>query len=137
MRADSNFKLESQGNQEENLHFSHKKFEENYPHRNSDSSMNLANVQSICSLILEKIIAYNEINLKKNCKISLEKYCTYDSQELQFLIDIRDYIKRLTNYIKCDKHILILSMMNLDKFLELNNDFILTKTNCYRYYKLI
>jgi hypothetical protein len=96
------------------------------------NEMTFSDVQNICSLILEKIIDYSENNLKKQWKNSFEKFKVFHSDEFPYHINIREYIQRLINFINCDQHILILSMMSLDKFLELNPDFILTKTNCYK-----
>jgi hypothetical protein len=106
-------------------------------------NMNLNDVEKICSVILEKIIQINQ-NFKKDSNYSLafnstfvlSKYSIFESEDLPKAISIYDYIKRISSYIKFDKYILILSMMNLDKFLEQNKDFVLTKLNCYKLVKI-
>ncbi len=98
----------------------------------SASEMNLTDVKNICSLILEKIIVYNESNFKKQWKNTLNKFMVFHCDEFPLYLNIKEYIHRLIHYINCDQHVLILAMMNLDKFLELNSEFVLTKSNCYR-----
>ena len=91
----------------------------------------LNDVIKICSLILEKIVQYNQTYKKQSAGI-FSKYSQFDSDEFSAVISIYDYINRIASYINCEKNILILSMMNLDKFLDLNKDFVLTKLNCYK-----
>ena len=136
-RADSNFQVENEKFQAEREEMHKLTWESEsilQPKTNHTLSyeMSLPDVENICSLILEKIIVYNENNLKKQWKNSLIKFPSFHSDEFPHYIKIKEYIERVINYINCDKHILILAMMNLDKFLELNSDYVLTKTNCYK-----
>ena len=76
------------------------------------------------------------MNLRVGLTNIASSYPLFESEDLPKAISIFDYIERISSYIKLNKYILILSMMNLDKFLELNKDFVLTKLNCYRYKSL-
>ena len=136
-RADSSFQVENEKFQAEREEMDKLTWESEStlkPKTNDSLSyeMSLPDVENICSLILEKIIVYNENNSKKQWKNSCSKFSAFHSEEYPHYIKIKEYIKRVINYINCDKHILILAMMNLDKFLDINSDFVLTKTNCYK-----
>ena len=99
---------------------------------NFHTYMGLDDVINISSLILEKIINYNELYKLRNFNKLLTSNCIFDSEELCSCISLADYIRRISRFIKLDKLILILSMMNLDKFLDQNSDFILSKLNCHK-----
>jgi hypothetical protein len=99
--------------------------------------MTLEDVMKICSVILEKIIQFNQrckkeqfLNYSSNNLFS--KYAMFECEELPKVINLSEYIQRISSYLKFDKYILILSMMNLDKFLENNKDFTLTRLNSYK-----
>jgi hypothetical protein len=96
--------------------------------------MTLDDVMKICSVILEKIIQFNQKQsaLDTNSNDSLSKYSMFESEELPKVLNLSGYIQRISSYLKFDKYILILSMMNLDKFLEKNKDFTLTRLNSYK-----
>lgn len=94
----------------------------------SQSYLELEDVINISSMILEKIFAYND-NQKTNI---FSKFSQFDSLEFPEVISIKDYMSRVVSYIKCERDILILSMMTLDRFLEMNSDFVLSRYNCYK-----
>lgn len=99
--------------------------------------MSLDDTISVCSDIILKIIKITE-RFKLKSKLILFKIffletdSLFDSYDLFSAISLNDYFKRITNYMKIDKTILMLSMMNLDRFLQLNQDFILSKFNCHK-----
>lgn len=92
------------------------------------------------SYIIENIIKMNskkcmESEIKKE-KDSIRKECEYTNFENYYLyksISIFDYIKRINHFAKIEQKVLILSMMLLDRFLEINKNFVLSKNNCYKY----
>ena len=99
--------------------------------------MSLDDTISVCSDIILKIIKITErFKLKSKLilfkNFFLETDSLFDSYDLFSAISLNDYFKRITNYMKIDKTILMLSMMNLDRFLQLNQDFILSKFNCHK-----
>jgi hypothetical protein len=134
IKADSDFQVEYRSFQPKKVELKDETWEygTSISKKQFKTGMTVLDVENICSLILEKIIDYNENNLKKQWKNNLNKFQVFHSDEFPFYIKIKEYIQRLINFINCDQHILILAMMNLDKFLELNTDFILTKSNCYK-----
>jgi len=99
--------------------------------------MSLDDTISVCSDIILKIIKITE-RFKLKSKLILFKIffletdSLFDSYDLFSAISLNDYFKRITNYMKIDKTILMLSLMNLDRFLQLNQDFILSKFNCHK-----
>ena len=99
---------------------------------NFHTKMNMDDLINISSLILEKLINYYELNEFRSVNKMPSSNCIFDSEELSSCISLRNYIRRVTKFIKFDKLILILSMMNLDKFLEQNSDFVLSKQNCHK-----
>jgi hypothetical protein len=99
---------------------------------NFHTEMSLDDLINVCSLILEKIINYNELYKFRSQGNLPSSNCVFDSEELSNCISLTNYIRRISRFIEVDKLVLILSMMNLDKFLEHNSDFILSKQNCHK-----
>jgi len=95
----------------------------------SQSYLELEDIINISSIILEKIFTFNDCHQSNNI---FSKFSQFDSLEFPEVISIRDYMSRVVHYIKCEKDILILSMMTLDRFLEMNSDFVLSRYNCYK-----
>lgn len=47
-------------------------------------------------------------------------------------MSVLEYITRLAKFLQIESEILILTMMNIDKFFLKNRNFILNKINCYK-----
>lgn len=90
--------------------------------------------------ILEKILkinqkySYNEAAIEaksSNAIDSANGFAVFDS-DLSLKFSISEYVIRLNLYLNIEDGILILTMMNLDKFMLANKDFKLNKNNCHK-----
>ena len=85
----------------------------------------------ISAYILENIIKINDNSELTNNNFFNLNYSIFDSN-IYLKQKIAEYMLRINIFLNIDKNILILTMMNLDKFMLMNTNFILNKHNCFK-----
>ena len=92
--------------------------------------MEIQTIIHIYSKIIKAIIKFTK-NLSSNFLNAVSIDSIFDSEIHQKSITVKDFLERIVKFTKIEPNTLLVSLMNIDIFCEINKNFLLNKKNCH------